>query len=100
MQTLKRIITISIMITGIIFITSFFQLHDMWDAPKSANLRKNPFKGNLAATQKGKALFQSQCVYCHGSKGKGNGPSGVDLKPSPTDLTAKMTQERSTQSRP
>ena len=72
--------------------SAFIPKQDMWEAPKSADARKNPLKGNIAATMKGKALFEKQCAMCHGSKVKGNGPAGADLKPKPTDLTAKMTQ--------
>ncbi len=72
--------------------SAFIQKPDMWEAPKSADARKNPFKGNIAATLKGKALFEKQCVMCHGSKGKGNGSAAADLKPTPTDLSANMTQ--------
>jgi mono/diheme cytochrome c family protein len=92
MKKLKIIFSACVIITGVIMMTAFIQKQDMWDAPKSADARKNPFKGNIAATLKGKALFEKQCVMCHGSKGKGNGSAAADLKPTPTDLTANMTQ--------
>lgn len=91
---LKMIFTACVLITGVISMTSFLQHQEMkhWEAPKSADSQKNPFMGNIAATLKGKTLFEKQCVMCHGSKGKGNGSAAVDFKPQPSDLTAKMTQ--------
>ena len=79
----------------IILIASFIQKPEMWEAPKSADLRRNPLKGSKTATLKGKILFEKQCIYCHGQKGQGNGVSAADLKPMPTDLSAKMTQAHS-----
>jgi mono/diheme cytochrome c family protein len=92
MKKLKIIFTACLMISGFVLMSAFTQKQDMWDAPKSADARKNPFKGDIAATLKGKALFEKQCAMCHGSNGKGNGSAAADLKPAPTDLTAKMTQ--------
>jgi high-affinity iron transporter len=30
---------------------------------------------------KGKSIYQSKCVTCHGAEGKGDGPIGAKLKP-------------------
>ena len=90
-----RIIYVACLLPGIILLASFIQMPEMWEAPKSADLRKNPLKGSKAATLKGKILFQKQCEFCHGPKGQGNGVSAADLKPRPTDLSAKMTQAHS-----
>ena len=94
MKKLKIFFTACAIITGVIIMTSFFQQQQMkhWESPKSADLRKNPLKGDIAATLKGKTLFEKQCVMCHGSKGKGNGSAAADLKPKPADLTSEMTQ--------
>jgi len=34
----------------------------------------------------GEALFQSNCVSCHGAKGRGDGPAGAGLNPKPTNF--------------
>jgi mono/diheme cytochrome c family protein len=45
-------------------------------------------QGNAA---KGKALFDQNCVTCHGPKGKGDGPAAAALKPKPQNLSDKAT---------
>jgi mono/diheme cytochrome c family protein len=89
-----KIIFTAIIITGSIILTSCIQQQDKkhWEAPESAVAQKNPFAENIAATQKGKILFENQCIMCHGSKGKGDGPVAASLNPKPADLTAEMTQ--------
>jgi len=51
-------------------------------------LGKNPHAGDLAATEKGKALFAQNCATCHGDKGEGDGPAGAALDPKPRNQTA------------
>ncbi|MCA9471903.1 MAG: cytochrome c [Nitrospirales bacterium] len=36
----------------------------------------------------GAAIFQEKCTGCHGEQGKGDGPDGMYLDPSPADLTS------------
>jgi Cu/Ag efflux protein CusF len=40
-----------------------------------------------AATARGEKLFQTQCVVCHGTDGKGTGPGAKGLAHPPADLT-------------
>jgi len=40
------------------------------------------------ALKHGQALFNIQCVACHGSEGKGNGPAGLALNPPPRNFTS------------
>jgi mono/diheme cytochrome c family protein len=35
----------------------------------------------------GKAPFEANCASCHGTSGKGDGPVGAALNPSPRDFT-------------
>jgi glucose/arabinose dehydrogenase len=50
------------------------------DAPDSSKTVKNPFAGQAAAVDAGKALYARNCLACHGKAGKGSGniPSLVD----------------------
>lgn len=36
---------------------------------------------------KGKAVFETNCMSCHGATGKGDGPVGAALNPKPRDLS-------------
>jgi mono/diheme cytochrome c family protein len=36
----------------------------------------------------GKVYYQYYCIFCHGEKGKGDGPVGQSYEPVPADLTS------------
>lgn len=54
----------------------------------------NPFAGDQAAADAGKALFTTNCASCHGEKGAGDGAAAASLDPKPANLqkTAKETE--------
>jgi mono/diheme cytochrome c family protein len=38
--------------------------------------------------ERGKAIYGSNCVACHGRAGDGKGPAAQAMRPAPTDFTA------------
>ncbi len=67
---------------------------EKWVAPKSADMIKNPYRGNTTATIQGKKLFMQFCLPCHGSRGKGDGIAGVNLKPRPASFMLSAIQQQ------
>jgi len=44
---------------------------------------------------KGKSIYQSKCVTCHGPYGKGDGPVGKSLKPPAGDFSSAESKKKS-----
>ena len=40
-----------------------------------------------ADMSRGKTLYDQNCASCHGAAGKGDGPAGASLEPTPADFT-------------
>lgn len=51
-----------------------------------ANLT-NPLPLTVDILEEGKAIFTRECMVCHGASGKGDGPYGDGLQPSPPDFS-------------
>jgi mono/diheme cytochrome c family protein len=62
--------------------------HDTWEPPppEYASARSTRWD-DPAAARRGEALFQTYCLVCHGSDGKGRGPAATSLPHAPADLT-------------
>jgi len=59
------------------------------DQLSDAKQTKNPVAKTKENILKGKALFEGKgtCFNCHGKEGKGDGPAGQILNPSPRNFT-------------
>jgi mono/diheme cytochrome c family protein len=55
-------------------------------------------RATVAAQPRGKAVYDARCVECHGTTGKGDGPSAAFLTPRPRDFTTGKYKIRSTES--
>jgi cytochrome c553 len=63
-----------------------------WVAPPREARKANPLPDDADTIAKGKAVFMSQCISCHGETGVGNGPAAKDLAKHPGDLTSDAIQ--------
>lgn len=62
-----------------------------WKAPARAARKKNPVPVDEKSLAAGKVVYVKECLSCHGTGGKGDGPNAKDLNPKPYDLnTAKV----------
>ena len=60
---------------------------------ESEKVLKNPFPSNPQMADRGKVLFETFCIPCHGLVGKGDG-SITDLYPPPPDISAASYLQR------
>ena len=59
-------------------------------APPDIRSLRSPFPPDAASLARGKALYDQQCVACHGPSGRGDGPLGRTLRPRPADFRDHM----------
>ena len=91
----KKLLIIILSITLFSFVGMNMQV-DRWKAPKEAMAIKNPVKKiqRGVSAVKGKKIFKTRCMICHGPKGVGNGPGGKALDPKPQNLTLPMVKNQ------
>ena len=87
------IILLSILFFG--FISINLQ-DDRWKAPDEAKSIKNTVKSlnKPVSAKRGKKIFKTRCMICHGPSGTGNGPGGKALNPRPQNLTLPMVKKQ------
>lgn len=67
----------------------------LWVAPEAEKTRKNPLASDSKAIAQGEKVAKTNCVSCHGAKGKGDGAAAVALNPKPADWTSQKVQAES-----
>jgi mono/diheme cytochrome c family protein len=66
-----------------------------WVAPGAEKARKNPLACDTKAIEQAEKVAKTNCVSCHGAKGKGDGVAAVALNPKPADWTSQKVQAES-----
>ncbi len=51
---------------------------------------KNPIPADVPSLARGQQVYAANCVACHGSSGRGDGPASAGLQPPPSDLQVHM----------
>lgn len=77
---------VAVMIGGYVGVAAYA------DEMASAARRRSPIVADADALARGRALYQQNCLSCHGVAGRGDGPLGRSLNPRPADLRAHVTQ--------
>lgn len=62
-----------------------------WKAPEKARTMKNPV-AKAAGIADAKVAYDKNCVLCHGTAGKGDGPAAAALNPKPRNFGDKAIQ--------
>ncbi len=60
--------------------------HGHWSAPPEAVKRANPIPRDQTSIARGRNLFKTYCIACHGPEGRGDGPAAAGLNPKPPNL--------------
>ena len=89
----KKLLIILLSLALFSFVSTKIQA-DRWTAPKEASAIKNPVEkiDRGVSAVRGKKIFKTRCMICHGPKGIGDGPGGKALDPKPQNLTLPMVK--------
>jgi len=78
MERVKKILLTFVVILVVTSIANA-QKAKPWDAPEKFKTMKNAVKADDASINAGKALYNKNCVSCHGKLGLGDGPKAKGL---------------------
>ena len=76
-------------------VVSIASAQTLWVAPEAEKARKNPLASDSKAIEQGEKVAKTNCVSCHGAKGKGDGAAAAALNPKPADWTSQKVQAES-----
>ncbi len=87
MKKLVFIMVVVMGLTSISFTISNNQDRKPWPVPDKDKKMKNPVAADAESLKAGKALWNTHCKSCHGSKGLGDGSKAGQLKTDPGDFS-------------
>ena len=70
-------------------------LADLVTARLQAASLANPQAATAESLARGKAVYETHCLPCHGVEGRGDGPVGKKYTPTPMNLTLDYVQQQS-----
>lgn len=91
----RKLLAVSLLLLMAVMGSAFLYQQKEWKAPASADAKKNPLTADAATLAAGKKIYVSECLSCHGKKGKGDGASAKDLDIPAGDFTKAITQSQS-----
>lgn len=94
MKKILIILLVAFGITGISFTVTNIRQNKPWPVPDNFKTMKNPVASNASSIADGKALWNTHCKSCHGSKGLGDGSKAAQLKTEPGDFSKAITQSQ------
>ncbi len=80
-------LTAGFFVAGMISGFSHLQPKKPWVVPDVSKNKKNPVSPDAQTIATGKALWNTHCKSCHGSKGLGDGPKASKLKTESGDFS-------------
>jgi len=92
MGALGKSVTAAVAVAAVVGAVAGVWAQSDWKAPAEAKNVKNPLaskKNDAQVLADAKKLVDTNCVTCHGSSGKGDGPAAAALPPpKPADWTS------------
>ncbi len=89
MKTKAPLFIASLLIFGLFsFVPKTINQQNPWVVPDAEKNKVNPVPKDAASVAAGKALYNTHCKSCHGTKGKGDGPKAAQLDTECGDFTS------------
>lgn len=67
---------------------------ELFKAKDAAATLRNPVPASAESVARGAAFYRTNCLVCHGERGRGDGPVGRKFDPKPVDLNKQHTQSQ------
>ena len=92
---MRRFLGLGLALITLVFGVPSIAQQASWTAPPAEKDKKSPLPADAKTVAQGQKVAQTNCVSCHGVKGKGDGAAAAALNPKPSDWTSKKVQGES-----